>query len=187
MANSDTQIIEWLNAEKQVLQDRALVYLYKENIEKINRYISNNSGSMEDAEEVLQDALVVTFKKVRQADFKLTAKLDTFIYAVCRNIWYKKLRKKKIKVVDQEIDANRYVEDRELDFVIEEEESPILKYINQLTDSCIKILSMYFFEEKGIKEMTTILKYKNDQVVRNKKSLCLKRLKTLMANYKHES
>lgn len=69
--------------------------IYQQHFPSIKRYILNNSGTEADAEDIFQDAMVVILEKYMLDDFKLTATLKTYIYAVSKNLWLKKLRTKK--------------------------------------------------------------------------------------------
>jgi DNA-directed RNA polymerase specialized sigma subunit len=59
----------------------------------------------------------------------------------------------------------------------------LMKVIDELGEACKKILLLYYFENRSMKEILTALPYENEQVVRNKKSKCLKKLEsTVTAN-----
>src|SRR5688500_12714660 len=88
--NDDTLVTEIRKGNKE-----ALVHLYEGNYASIKSYILKNSGSTDDVEDVLQDAVIAVWQKVARPDFELTAKLSTFLFAIARNIWLKALNKAK--------------------------------------------------------------------------------------------
>ena len=49
--------------------------------------IHSNGGRPQDAEDVFQEALIILVGKIRKSDFKLTAKLSTYLFSVCRFLW----------------------------------------------------------------------------------------------------
>jgi DNA-directed RNA polymerase specialized sigma subunit len=57
----------------------------------------------------------------------------------------------------------------------------LMVVIDKLGENCKKILLLYYFENKNMKEILETLPYENEQVVRNKKSKCLKKLETIIA------
>ena len=67
--------------------------LYNDNFYKISKFVQNNSGHEADAEDLFQDAMMVLVEKLRQDQFQLTASIDTYVYAICKNLWFKKLRR----------------------------------------------------------------------------------------------
>ena len=58
----------------------------------------------------------------------------------------------------------------------------LMKVIEELGENCKKILLLFYFENRSMKEIVAHLPYENEQVVRNKKSKCLKKLEQLITN-----
>ena len=159
--------------------------LFHQNKGKIFQYVSRNQGQREEAEEVLQDALVVVFFNMRKPDFQLTAKVDTYLYAVAKNIWHKKLRSKKRELETVEMPSDSL----KLGFAVQDEllskeDQPMLRLLESLSARCKEVLTMIFVGEMGIKEIKERLGYSSEQAVRNKKSECLGNLRGLYAEYK---
>ncbi len=73
--------------------------IYTQYFDSIAQYILNNKGTIDDAKDVFQDAMMVIYEKTQQPDFVLQYGLHTFLYTICRNVWLKKLRKKSNKEV----------------------------------------------------------------------------------------
>ena len=73
----------------------AVNQLYKRHFPGIVKMVTSNSGSEEDAQDLFQDAVMVIFEKARSNKLSLTSSLYTYLYAICRNLWLKKLRKKR--------------------------------------------------------------------------------------------
>jgi len=63
-----------------------------ENFPVILRMVQQNNGSDDDAKDLFQEAMIILYEKVQQGDFDLYSKLKTFLYAVCRRLWQKKLQ-----------------------------------------------------------------------------------------------
>jgi len=66
--------------------------LYQKCFGKIRHFVVHNSGTEDDAWDILQEAMTSIFIKVKQQSFTLTCPFDAFIYIVCRNLWIKHLR-----------------------------------------------------------------------------------------------
>jgi hypothetical protein len=52
--------------------------------------------------------------------------------------------------------------------------------MNDLGQICKQILVGYYLEEKSMKVLLNEFEFKNEQVLRNRKNLCMKRLKKLL-------
>ena len=53
----------------------------------ISNMIKKNNGSEEDAKDVFQDAIIIFYKKCLEPQFKLTARISTFLYAIAQKKW----------------------------------------------------------------------------------------------------
>ena len=69
--------------------------IYKNYFGVVSRFITTNNGTNQDAEDVFQDTMIALIAKLRQDDFKLEASLKTYIMAIAKNLWFKKLRTSK--------------------------------------------------------------------------------------------
>ncbi|MFA6542504.1 MAG: sigma-70 family RNA polymerase sigma factor, partial [Bacteroidota bacterium] len=66
--------------------DDALVQLFDSNKRMVVSYILKNNGSEEDADDMLQEAVIVLWENVRSGRFEYTSKLSTYIFAVVQNM-----------------------------------------------------------------------------------------------------
>ncbi|MDZ7648764.1 MAG: sigma factor [Cytophagales bacterium] len=69
--------------------------IYKKYYRMMTKLVITNSGTEEEARDVYQDALVVFWQKARSGNLVMTAKMSTYIYSICQNLWRKELDRKK--------------------------------------------------------------------------------------------
>jgi DNA-directed RNA polymerase specialized sigma24 family protein len=87
--------------EKEVFEriqkgdEKALELIYKKYYRMMTKLVITNSGTEEEACDVYQDALVVFWQKARSGNLVMTAKMSTYIYSICQNLWRKELDRKK--------------------------------------------------------------------------------------------
>ena len=173
---ADSALIEKLNSSQT--EDEAWAYIYKECWPMMESLIKKNNGTGDDAAEVFHDSLIVLKNQLADPNFELTCRIKTYVYSVCRNLWLKQLRKKHNYV---EIDENfDFVEIKEnaLDSLVQNEQHELVAdLMMQLGDECKKILQYYYFQKMRIKEIMQEMKLISEQVVKNKKGKCMKKLK----------
>lgn len=170
---SDKEIIEGIFLHHSYI----LEYVYKKNYPVIRRLIRRNSGNDEDAKDVLQDAIIVIYRKIKKNDLNLNCSLGTYIYAVCRNIWLKKLRSDVLKsnwvMIDNE--ENFDLPDEVNDNYEEYEKYKIYQEnFRRLNNNCKRILSLYL-AKTPVKKISEITGY-TEKYVRNMKLNCKKKL-----------
>lgn len=169
---NDKQIIEHLQHNKYSL---ALKGLYN-NLSDIKQYIKANNGTVDDAEDIFQDALVILYKKVHSPDFVLTVSLKSYLFAIAKNCWLHELRqRKKIpggESITEPADAIK-IEEPGFDFA--------KAAFNLLGDKCRELLIQFYFKKKSFKEIATLLSFSDELVAKNQKYRCLQKAKE---NYK---
>jgi RNA polymerase sigma factor (sigma-70 family) len=144
-------------------------------------YIKNHGGSNSDAEDILQEAIIVLWQKVNSGNFELSAKLSTFLLAVAKNKWMAEMRKRK-KYSGQEIPENKPVNNpSSLEVLLsDEKKDQIQKALNKIHPLCRKLLLLFYFEEKSMIEIAKTLNLANTDVAKSKKYQCKKSLEEVL-------
>ncbi|MBX7150888.1 sigma-70 family RNA polymerase sigma factor [bacterium] len=175
---SDQKIIERIRQG----DEKVLVHLYHNNIMMVRKYILDNNGREEDAQDMLQDALIVLWENVAHGDFDLTSKISTYVYSVVRNKWLREINKRKIgktgAIDDHPLEAETI--DALKSIINKEEYKVVLECIQQLGPTCKKVLTLFYLEEKGMEEIARALNFSNTDVAKAKKWQCKKELESLV-------
>lgn len=154
--------------------------LYQDNFYKIHKFVKNNSGQKADAEDLFQDAMLVLAEKLREDNFKLTASINTYLYAICKNLWFKKLRNKSYQLTIDEINAPPFQES--IATSIENEMSYLEKlknYLTKITEHCSKLINDIFFNHKPIEAIQEQYNYTSKHNVQNQQHKCIKQIKKI--------
>lgn len=162
------------------LKDRdakVLDYIYKNFYQQIKVFISRNSGSEQDAEDIYQDALLVIYQKSVKNNLTLTCSFSTYLYSVCRLLWLKQLELNKLQRTIAE-DTGVFIElDPDILDVLEINERYKLyqDHFLRLSFSCQKVLEL-FLAGIPLKEMANILGFKSEQYAKKRKFQCKEKL-----------
>jgi RNA polymerase sigma factor (sigma-70 family) len=179
--HSDTWITDSL--KKGADMDRAIRSLYEQHFESLSRYIVQNSGTEQDAEDVFQEVIVLFIRLVQENKFKGESSVKTFLYALNRNIWLNELKRKNRQARREEKFEERMGStDPSLQHLVEDRERHqlIMRTMDALGENCKKILLLYYYENRSMREIVEHMHYDNEQVVRNKKYKCLKKLEAML-------
>ncbi len=161
--------------------EEALNKLYVGYYPMILQFILNNNGNEEDAKDVYQEAIIVLYNKIKSGDFELTSKLKTFIYAVSRRIWLKKLSqesKKPMNVIDfADVEAveNDMEKHEEKDQQFEKMHSALVL----LGEPCKTIIQDFYINNLSMQDISEKFGYTNTDNAKTQKYKCLQRLKKL--------
>ncbi|MEM9819873.1 MAG: sigma-70 family RNA polymerase sigma factor [Bacteroidota bacterium] len=183
----DNELVELLASHHERDNDRALRYLYATHCDVIMKMIYKNNGSEEEAKDVFQDGLIVLYNKCKAKDFQLRSSLQTFLFSICRNLWLMKLRSKKREVkLDDSFTHLPDLDDSILEvLVVSEREQLVAQLLNQLGEGCKQILHYFYFERLRMKAIMQLMKLSSEQVAKNKKANCMKKLRKLVLESGH--
>ena len=179
---SDIEIIEVIQ-HKPALESQVLKYLYSTTDRSLREFIIANNGDHAMADDILQDAIIVWYEKVKNQEFRLQTTISGYIYTVGKYIWYNKQRKEKHvvkKVTTEEIPSE--MEHMEIDFELftVDKTAFVKELLNEVGAACKKILTESIYMKKSMQEIASDNNLKNEQVARNKKSKCLKKLRNII-------
>ena len=176
---TDTEIIQLLRSGEKNQQNQAFRLLYRYYFGLIENLVLNNKGVRDDAKDIFQEGLIVLFKNVKNQEFRLQSTIKTYLYSICRNLWLMQLRKTKREVVLEEKHDHISVEENQFKVLeMTEKKRILLHLLKGLNDSCREILMMFYFRKMKMEEIRTLLNLKNEQVAKNKKSRCMKNIRS---------
>ena len=167
-------IIEDLKGESNY----AFGVLYKEHFGMVSRFVINNNGEADDAEDIFQDTMLVLVEKLRQDNFHLTASIKTYIMAIAKNLWLKRLRTAYWEIEYTELYDNNFFED--INLAIEQEKSywdKLQSYMHKLTDHCKGLIHDIFFKEKAIEQIQQKYGYSTKHNAQNQKHKCVEQIR----------
>jgi len=154
--------------------EKALEIVYQKYYRMMTKLVVTNSGTEDEARDVYQDALVVFWQKARSSSFVLTSKMSTYIYSICQNLWRKELDRKK-RLSNEERDTAESI-----DMEKPEREKIIAQCLEQLGETCRKVLMYYYFDEMSMQEIADKLGFANTDTAKTKKYKCKQKLDELV-------
>lgn len=178
MQYTNQEIIEGVRLhDKQILQ-----FLYKDVFHIIRWYIYKNRGSIDDANDLFQDALLVVYRKIMNQDMHLQCFMSTYIFAIVKRLWFKELRRKR---------KLSYGELRDLEIAETEEWSDddmeklklklLHEHFNELDNEAKKILSLHF-KNYSVPVITKAMGYESERRTMERKYRSKLRLERKVKN-----
>lgn len=167
---TDEKVLELIRSGNE----KALEFLYRKNYRMVVRLIMRNSGSEDEAKDVFQDALIVFWEKVRSHNLIMTSKISTYLFSVAQNLWRKELDRKlrnsgemKEGIALPEWERSEKVE-------------IIRNCIQSLSETCRKILTLYYFDQLSMVDLAKEMGFANADTAKTKKYKCKNELDKLV-------
>lgn len=161
--------------------------VYRDNYKQVQAWVQGRGGTVDDGDDVFQEAMTVLFQKSQNEEFRLSCKIGTYLVAVSKYIWYKKLELQNRRPDflpfdsgDEEAKDTHVYED---DIKTQEEREGHFDQLNiamnALGEPCNSLLKAFYNEQKSMQEIAGLFGYTNPDNAKTQKYKCLARLKKL--------
>jgi RNA polymerase sigma factor (sigma-70 family) len=162
--------------------------IYRENYSSIQSFVLNNNGSVDDARDIFQEAMIVLYEKSKLDSFSLNCQIKTYVFSICRRLWFKRLQQlgkftTQVESLEEIIPVEEDLEDHDKkndDFLLMEHA------MAKIGEPCKSLLDAYYLQKKNMQEIAVEFGYTNADNAKTQKYKCLVRLKKLFfAQYKN--
>lgn len=152
-------------------------------------WICGGGGDEADAADIFQEAMVVLFEKSHHPDFRLTCRIGTYLFAISKHLWFKKLERRKKSPVSFTDDAGfddgtdwAYADDISIHEERELHYQQLDVALEQLGEPCRSLLKAFYHHDKSMQEIAADFGYTNPDNAKTQKYKCLTRLKKIFFN-----
>lgn len=148
--------------------------IYKKFVPKVVSYIRNNSGDEDQAQDVVQEVLILLFNQAKAQKLQLTCPFDAYFFLLCKRKWLNELKKSVNKGVTLQEDYTSITESTQLMVteteLFDEKQELFDLMFQKLGDKCKEVLQLSF----SLQSMEEVAEKLNVTYgyVRKKKSLC---------------
>jgi RNA polymerase sigma factor (sigma-70 family) len=166
----------------------AVEAIYRENYSMMQAFILNNNGSIDDARDIFQEAMVVLYEKSKDATFSLNCQIKTYVYSICRRLWLKRLQQlNKYTTQVESLEEVVRVEDEIEEHEKRNDEFTLMEHaMGKIGEPCKSLLDAYYMQKKSMQDIASNFGYTNADNAKTQKYKCLVRLKKIFfAQYKN--
>lgn len=162
-------------------------YLYRTYGGMITGYVKKNSGSDNDAREMVQTVILELWQVFRDNRYQEEGKLDRFIYMLTSNTWRDELRRRKVRRTD-ELDVSRVsiTDDHDISVaaaIAKDRQIEAIHHCLQHLDApCDDIIRLFHLEEVPLLDIARQMNYDYNNL-RKRIFDCRKKLKKLVENF----
>lgn len=154
--------------------------MYQSGYSLVEALITRNNGNPEDAKDVFQEVLFIVVKRLREPGFSLTCALNTYLYAVARNIWRDRMRGRRFSVEFKDT-LHDFEDPTEAETgvkrLFEQRHEVVKQMLELISEKCKQILVSFYYEKKSMRDIGEALGLVEDGV-KVQKHRCMTYLKT---------
>jgi RNA polymerase sigma factor (sigma-70 family) len=155
--------------------------LYVKHYPMILNFVVVNSGTADEAKDVYQETFIAFYQRLQDDQFSLTCRIATYLYAISKRLWLKRLAAKKmISIRIDEIEEFLGVEEELMNIDTERAQMDGMKRsFESLGEPCSTLLRDFYLFDMSMEKITEKFGYTNPANAKNQKYKCLQRLKKI--------
>jgi len=159
--------------------------IYTQHYPVITKWIQNNGGTASDAADIYQEAMVILYEKAQIEEFRLTCKIGTYLFAIGKNLWYKRVQKIQSQPGALPQNAGHdgvdwaYVDDIKVHHEREQHYEQLGNALDQIGEPCSSLLKAFYQQDKSMLEIAADFGYTNPENAKTQKYKCLGRLRKI--------
>jgi len=152
------------------LREAFFMALYKKAFPTVARYIARMGGSLEEAQDIFQDALVIYYEKVafEQAETILSEK--AYLLGIAKKLWLHRFKAGSMNEPLNNFDTEA-LPDEQL------ATGKILYYLETAGKKCMELLKAYYYDRLPVGNVTTLFGYSSTHSATVAKYKCLEKVR----------
>ena len=169
--------------------NRPVRYLYEHYYADAATEIRLKGGSEEDAADIFQEAVLILIDKIKSGKFREESSVKTFLVGISRNLWlFEKRTRDRRNVREMHFTLNEagntgFSDEDFQDRIFSRPNTDTMQRIfEQVGELCSKILVGFYYNKLSMKDLLQQFHYDNEQVLRNRKAKCMKKLKKILTD-----
>ncbi len=175
MINAPTLIEQLKSGDEKTIRK-----IYEDNKNGFLLFASRYPLDKEELIDIYQDAMIALIENAKKGKIdELKSSLTTYLFGIGKFMVFQRLKKNKKTITSDEIENFEFEYDDYSEDEINLQLVSLRDSLKKLGEQCLKVLTLFYYEEKKLDEIQSLLGYTNKDVLKSQKSRCLKQLKDL--------
>lgn len=159
-------------------RDAWLKALYKDAFPLVAKHIARAGGSLEEARDVFQDALVIYYEKRMQGQLILRYSEKSYVFGIARFLWNKQYRetlgKDPIDVLRPELNGyDNLISSADKQIC----SSSLFKLLQSSGKRCMELLNAFYYEKMSMEKLAVQFGFSGARSATAQKFKCLEKIK----------
>jgi DNA-directed RNA polymerase specialized sigma24 family protein len=155
------------------ISDERFVQLYKEVFPVVVKYISRRQGTLEQAKDIFQDALIIYYEQVLRTEKQIEQTEKAYIFGIARHLWIHQFKlgvnyeplSDKIEQLVENVNDER-ISDRQL-----------MRLLMNAGERCVSLLKTFYYDKLSMTEVAERFGFRNERSATVQKFKCLEKVR----------
>src|SRR5688500_3327538 len=145
--------------------------LYKKTFPAIAKYVSKRSGTIEEAKDIFQDAVIIYYEKLLSRDFSVSTSEKGYIMGISKYLWQKKFRDRTRSVIFDDSLVDDLIDNSEELYC----DSRIMEFLETAGKRCLEMLKSFYYDKLSMEELAATFKFGSVRSATVQKYKCLEK------------
>jgi DNA-directed RNA polymerase specialized sigma24 family protein len=150
-----------------------LTQLYLSVFPAVAVYIKNKGGTLDEAKDVFQDALVIYYEKAIADKVVIEHSEKAYLLGITKHLWYHHQQKQKGIVGEDVLDYEHLVEDDALT----PSSHRLLRYLETAGQKCMDMLHAFYYDKLNMREIAERFNLAGERSATVQKHKCLEKVR----------
>jgi RNA polymerase sigma factor (sigma-70 family) len=152
------------------LREAFFLALYKKAFPNVAHYVARMGGSLEEAQDIFQDTLVIYYEKVVSAQAEGIVNEKAYLIGIAKRLWLQHY-----KATSQ----NEPLNDFDTEAIHEEQlaTNKLMHYLSTAGKKCMELLKAYYYDHLPVDDVATQFGYSGTHSVTVAKYKCLEKVR----------
>jgi DNA-directed RNA polymerase specialized sigma24 family protein len=152
------------------LREAFFLALYKKAFPNVARYIARMGGSLEEAQDIFQDTLVIYYEKFTSAQAEIILNEKAYLLGIAKKLWLQRHKAGS---------KNQPLNDFDIEAVPDEQfaTGKILYYLETAGKKCMELLKAYYYDHLPIGNVAALFGYSGTHSATVAKYKCLEKVR----------
>lgn len=149
--------------------DSLLADIYEPAFNSVARFISKRGGTLEEAEDVFQDAFVILYEQY-QAGRHIECPVR-YITGIAKHLWFKEIRTRRKRINLSEVTEMPGEETKPLP------ESKLLSLLERAGERCMNLLEAFYFRNDNLQSLMKTFGFSSEHSASVQKYKCIEKIR----------
>jgi DNA-directed RNA polymerase specialized sigma24 family protein len=152
------------------MREAFFMTLYKKAFPTVARYVARMGGTLEEAQDIFQDTLVVYYEKVISAPADIVVNEKAYLFGIAKKLWMQHYKTNS---------KNQPLDDLDIEAIPDEQpaSSKLLHYLETSGKKCMELLKAYYYDGATVSDVAALFGYGGIHSATVAKYKCLEKVR----------
>jgi DNA-directed RNA polymerase specialized sigma24 family protein len=163
-----------LNATCSQEREKTFMHLYEEVFPVVADLVSKQGGSLQDAKDIFQDALVIFYEKSVNGELRVTLSNEAYLVGIVKHLWIRKF-KSGLRLISLDHFEREIILPE--DAITTSFNNRLLRLLEVSGKKCLELLKSIYYDNQSMDEVSRTFGFSGAHSASAQKYKCLEKMK----------